>query len=663
MSSNDDGTRRSSSGMISMKVCIAANKFVSLLKKKARAKNIYQRAEKVDENYQPPSYSYTEDDQKLILDALEKNFFLRNRTRDELKRLSESFERCSHKKEERFIKQGDVGDFFYILKSGGVRFVVDGKIVSQACHAGVSFGELSLLFTSPRAASVIATEDSTFFRVGQTDFRTIMQRQTEAAVEEKFKLLEGIPFLKEARKQDLKKFARVMTPFLFGPNKLLEKKGQAGTQFWIIQQGKVKMSNVEIGSTKYEDQILVPGDHFGSRALALDEPREADFTSITAGVAFTIDRSTFEKVLGSMSALVVKANDARLLGGIEFFREAKLDAPQLAVLANLITHKAFHKDELILNKGTKTKPAIYIVRKGEVEVESSTGEKRVVKAGGFFGNELMNTAQGQIRSKIESPTTARVKDTCVCGVLTLKDCRTLFDDEEDDEEEEVVVEVEEVLSKKPLPDAAAKPKKKKREKSLKFVPPVLPASVEGLKRHVVLGEGTFGQVWLVTSKETPSGEKPRPMALKIQSKYHLIEEGQAEASLREKKLLEELQHPFIIKLFKAYQDDDFVYCVLDFLQGGELFSVVQAQEKNDYKMSESMTKFYALGIADALSFMHRSRIAYRDLKTENVMIDEQGYPVLVDLGFAKKIGFDKTYVLRSLLWIGDALLLYIFSNS
>jgi serine/threonine protein kinase len=255
-----------------------------------------------------------------------------------------------------------------------------------------------------------------------------------------------------------------------------------------------------------------------------------------------------------------------------------------------------------------------------VEIESEE-KKVVIRTGEFFGEKLLRVSDA--KKKVTSPLTARVVDKCVCGVLSLLDCRTLFDTDEVEAKHEsfsehFFLEIQELNS-------------------------VLPTTPKDFKRHLILGEGTFGQVWLVTNKETASSGDPRPLALKIMSKYELLEEGQDGAAKREKEIMEEVRHPFIIKLFKTYQDDNFVYCVLDFIQGGELFNVMQPEKQGElYKMPEPQAQFYALAIADALAYMHSFNIIYRDLKSENVMIDAKGYPILIDLGFAKKV-VDKTF--------------------
>jgi protein kinase A len=106
--------------------------------------------------------------------------------------------------------------------------------------------------------------------------------------------------------------------------------------------------------------------------------------------------------------------------------------------------------------------------------------------------------------------------------------------------------------------------------------------------------------------------------------------------------MSQMQHPFLVGLVKTFQDDKFVYILLPMLQGGELFSVLH--DRDQMGLPESQARFYALAVADALAYMHSRKCVYRDLKPENVMIDNEGYPVIVDFGFAKYVE-DKTYTL------------------
>lgn len=120
------------------------------------------------------------------------------------------------------------------------------------------------------------------------------------------------------------------------------------------------------------------------------------------------------------------------------------------------------------------------------------------------------------------------------------------------------------------------------------------------------------------------------------------QEGQIAAVIREKEIMSQLNHPFLVRLVKTFQDESFVYILLPLLQGGELFSVLH--DRDELGMPESQASFYALCVADALAWLHSIKVVFRDLKPENVLIDHQGYPVLIDFGFAKTLT-DKTYTL------------------
>jgi len=75
--------------------------------------------------------------------------------------------------------------------------------------------------------------------------------------------------------------------------------------------------------------------------------------------------------------------------------------------------------------------------------------------------------------------------------------------------------------------------------------------------------------------------------------------------------------------------------LMQLVQGGELYSVIHTTRRDG--LPEQQARFYAAGVADGLAYMHRRSYVYRDLKPENVLIGSDGYPVIVDFGFAKKV--------------------------
>lgn len=137
-------------------------------------------------------------------------------------------------------------------------------------------------------------------------------------------------------------------------------------------------------------------------------------------------------------------------------------------------------------------------------------------------------------------------------------------------------------------------------------------------------------------------EQKTPYALKTISKRQLIQANQVKGVIREKQIMASIEHPFILPLIGSFQDDDNLYLLLPLIQGGELFNVVHTDKRDG--ISNDASIFYGACILEALGHLHARNIVYRDMKPENALIDEKGYCIMVDLGFAK-IVVDKTYTL------------------
>lgn len=150
-----------------------------------------------------------------------------------------------------------------------------------------------------------------------------------------------------------------------------------------------------------------------------------------------------------------------------------------------------------------------------------------------------------------------------------------------------------------------------------------------------------------------------------------MERGQYSHVKDERLLLQNLAHPFVLKLFASFQDVNAVYFLLEAVGAGEMWSVIYESLSgySEGRLPIDHGRFYAANVIEALSYMHSRGVAYRDLKPENIMvscssgdgklgtlgklgttphlieccslmqIDKGGYLRVIDLGFAKKIPF------------------------
>ena len=100
------------------------------------------------------------------------------------------------------------------------------------------------------------------------------------------------------------------------------------------------------------------------------------------------------------------------------------------------------------------------------------------------------------------------------------------------------------------------------------------------------------------------------------------------------------------RLYRTFKDRKYLYMMLECLQGGEVWTVLRDRGSFD----EPIAKFYTGCVVEALAYLHSRGIIYRDLKPENMLLDDKGYVKLVDFGFAKRLGIGRKTWLEKSLW-------------
>lgn len=159
-----------------------------------------------------------------------------------------------------------------------------------------------------------------------------------------------------------------------------------------------------------------------------------------------------------------------------------------------------------------------------------------------------------------------------------------------------------------------------------------------------IGVGSFGRVKLVRIK--PSARKHHSdsgetlYALKCLNMKRIRENQLVDLLMYEKTIMEQLSHPFIINFYVEMSTPNHTNFLLEYLPGGELFRLLCEEEQ----FPENWGRFYAGIVLLALEDMHKLKIAYRDLKPENLVLDAKGYSKIIDFGLAKKID-GKTWTL------------------
>lgn len=153
-----------------------------------------------------------------------------------------------------------------------------------------------------------------------------------------------------------------------------------------------------------------------------------------------------------------------------------------------------------------------------------------------------------------------------------------------------------------------------------------------LKIVDTLGVGGFGRVELVQHKK----QKELTFALKYLKKIDMIQQQQQDHAYNEKNIQMSCDSIFIVRMYKTYRDNKYLFFLMESCLGGDLWSLLQKQKGRRFE--ERTARFFAASVLEALAYLHERDIVYRDLKPENLLLDIRGYLKLTDFGFAKKLG-------------------------
>ncbi|XP_064476333.1 cAMP-dependent protein kinase catalytic subunit 1 isoform X2 [Ornithodoros turicata] len=154
------------------------------------------------------------------------------------------------------------------------------------------------------------------------------------------------------------------------------------------------------------------------------------------------------------------------------------------------------------------------------------------------------------------------------------------------------------------------------------------ATLDDFDRMKTLGTGSFGRVMLVQHKQNKDY-----FAMKILDKQKVVKLKQVEHTLNEKRILQAVDFPFLVRLAFHFKDNSNLYMVLEYVLGGEMFSHL----RKSGRFSEPHARFYGAQIVLAFQYLHSLDLIYRDLKPENLLIDNTGYIKVTDFGFAKRV--------------------------
>jgi len=204
------------------------------------------------------------------------------------------------------IQQGDEGDNFYIIDTGDVEVYVNGEKVVTIGEGG-SFGELALIYGTPRAATVKAatTTDVKLWGIDRDSYRRILMGSTIRKRKMYEEFLSKVDILENLDKWERLTVADALEATSFEDGDTVVTQGESGTDFFMIMDGSAVVTQFRNeGDEGIEVGRLGPSDYFGEIALLLDRPRAATVTARGPLKCVKLDRDRFERVLGPCSEIL-----------------------------------------------------------------------------------------------------------------------------------------------------------------------------------------------------------------------------------------------------------------------------------------------------------------------------------------------------------------------
>uniref|UniRef100_A0A914E5H5 cAMP-dependent protein kinase regulatory subunit n=1 Tax=Acrobeloides nanus TaxID=290746 RepID=A0A914E5H5_9BILA len=250
-------------------------------------------------NYQKVVIPKDEDTQKALRTAMCKNVLFAHLDPDEQTAIFDAMFPVVKKKSEAIIVQGEEGDNFYVIDSGEVDVFVNNEYVLSIQEGG-SFGELALIYGTPRAATVVAkSEQVKLWAIDRQTYRAILMGSTMRKRKLYDEFLSKVQILADLDKWERANVADALERCDFEPGTHVVEQGQPGDEFFIIVEGEAQVLQKRSDDAPYEVVgKLGPSDYFGEIALLLDRPRAATVVATTLLKCVKLDRARFERVMG-----------------------------------------------------------------------------------------------------------------------------------------------------------------------------------------------------------------------------------------------------------------------------------------------------------------------------------------------------------------------------
>lgn len=262
------------------------------------------------QNFVPRIIKKTFEQEISLKSRLSKNFMFESLDENEKNLVIKAIEERKYPENSSVIRQGDSGDELFIVESGKLEC---SKVVSPGQESkvlkiykpGESFGELSLLYNTPRAASIRSITPITCWVLDRGTFTHIVK---DAAIKKREKydeVLNKVEILRNVGSFEKMQIADALKSVCFNANEYVIRQGDWGDLFYIIEEGTAIATKM-IFSKEEVVMEYKGGDYFGELSLLKSQPRAANIKATSYLKCVTLDRKSFKRLLGPLDEIIKK---------------------------------------------------------------------------------------------------------------------------------------------------------------------------------------------------------------------------------------------------------------------------------------------------------------------------------------------------------------------
>lgn len=247
-------------------------------------------------------YPKSDEQRRRLLSAVQKIFLFRALDQEQMKEVLDAMFERKVNVGDKVIEQGDDGDNFYVIGQGNFDCLqsqngMDTKLVFQYDNEGF-FGELALMYNTPRAATVVSTSEGILWALDRKTFKRIMCDTTSKKRATYQAFLEVVPMLKTLEPYELLNLADALERKYYSDGECIITEGQAADSFYIVEDGCVEITRKDSEGMSVVLSTCTRGQYFGELALLTHKPRAASVHAKGDAVCAALDVGAFERLLG-----------------------------------------------------------------------------------------------------------------------------------------------------------------------------------------------------------------------------------------------------------------------------------------------------------------------------------------------------------------------------